>query len=125
LQEEKMKMKTQCHSCIAIKGNAIGLDVEWVFGRVKRFLIMTLKIPININAAGLENEANDYHYDEFLVCQVSRFTVASRDEATGLYKVSIKKDDKTLIYVAPELIAKPIVLASLSPNSSLVLDCSC
>jgi hypothetical protein len=116
-----MKIKSRCNSSIAIEGHSIGCNVDWVFGRIKRFLIMTLNIPINVEALG--NEVNSYN--EFLVCQIARFTVVAKDNATGLYRVSKKKEDQKIIYVAPELITKPIVIAELSDNFSLVLDCTC
>jgi hypothetical protein len=119
-----MKIKNRCHSSIAIKGHAIGIDVDWVFGRIKRLLLMTLKIPINVSSIINEDrEANSYN--DFLLCQVSRFSVVAKDAATGLYRVSNRRQDKTTIYVAPELISKPVVIATLSEVFSLVLDCTC
>jgi hypothetical protein len=134
--EKKMKIKNRCHSSIAIKGNAIGEEVEWVYGRIKKFLVMKLKI--NGDGAALGE-----HGDEFLVCQVSRYTVVSRDidphannHYTGLHKVSALPAHRKLIYVAPELISKPVVFASCHNarnldhhqdmnNFLLVLDCKC
>jgi hypothetical protein len=118
--ERKMKIRSKCNSSIAVKGESIGHRVEWIFGRIKKFLIMKLKV------SGSDNDEDDPS-DDIVVCQVSRFTMVAKDDYTGLYKVSTHPHHKKLIYLAPQLIAKPVVIApcpSLN-NYSLVLDCTC
>jgi hypothetical protein len=115
-----MKIKSKCNSSIAVRGESIGVRVDWVFARINKFVIMKRKIA----AEGFDEGSGA---DDILLCQVSRFTTVAKDDYTGLYKLSTHPNHTTRIYLAPELIAKPVVLApcpSLN-NYSLVLDCTC